>query len=60
MDRIDLTHDGDRWGAFVNAVMNLRIPWNTSNFFTIWGPSGFWRTVLGGLCTLVCILLNTM
>jgi len=26
MDWIDLAKDGDRWGALVNAVMNIRVP----------------------------------
>ena len=26
MDQIHVTQDRDRWGVFVNAIMNLRIP----------------------------------
>jgi hypothetical protein len=26
MDWIDLAQDSDRWGAYVNALMNLRVP----------------------------------
>ena len=26
MDWIDVAQDGNRWGALLNAVMNLRVP----------------------------------
>jgi len=35
MDWIDLAQDGDRWRAFVIAVMNLQVSYSRGNFLTI-------------------------
>jgi hypothetical protein len=33
-DWIDLGQNKDRWLAYVNVVMNLRVPYNAGNFLT--------------------------
>jgi len=38
MDWIDLAQDMDRLRALVDALINLRIPYNAGNFLTSWGP----------------------
>jgi hypothetical protein len=51
MDWIDLAEYRDWWWTLVNAVMNLRVPWNTGNLsLSGWGPVNFsGRTLVHGV-----------
>jgi CRISPR/Cas system-associated protein Cas7 (RAMP superfamily) len=50
MDWIGLAQDRHRWRELLDAVMNLRVPYNAGNFFTSCKPVSFLRrTVLYGV-----------
>jgi hypothetical protein len=50
MDWIELAQDRGRWRDLLNALMNLRVPYNVRNFSTNLGPISFSeRTLLHGI-----------
>ena len=46
MDWIELAQARGRWRVHVNALMNLRVPYNAGNFLTSCKPVSFTRRTL--------------
>jgi hypothetical protein len=55
LDLVDLAPYRNRWWAFVNAVMDILIPYNAGDFLTSWGSLRFLgRSLLHGSYSLFC------
>ena len=52
-DWSDVAQERDMWRDFVKAEMNLRGPYNVSNFFTSWQTVSFSMTVFHGLIIII-------